>query len=250
LSGIGPYTAGAISSIAFNNPSPILDGNVIRILTRIFAINTDVQTPSTKSKLWALAKHLVEQAHTSMPDRPQVCSHFNQAMMELGATVCHPKKPICGLCPVGDQCEARKTGAQEQFPVNSKKTEYTKRYYLTDILQRDNQFLVRQRPASEVNGMLWEFPTTEIDDSEFKTAFSQAKRKQTLIGTVKFAITRYHNKLVAIRQHETHANPQPDGTWKTLVENKQLPFSSAQKQVLQLLVAFATSSTVQQPPLL
>ncbi|MDB6052655.1 MAG: A/G-specific adenine glycosylase [Verrucomicrobiales bacterium] len=250
LNGIGPYTAGAISSIAFNQPSPILDGNVIRILTRLFALKTDVQTNVAKIELWTLARELVEQAHASMPDRPQACSHFNQAMMELGATVCLPKKPLCGVCPVAEWCEARKAGTQEQFPINSKKTEYTKRYFCTLIFQRENQFLIRQRSAAEVNGMLWEFPTTEIDESEFKATFAQSKRKHTLLGTVKFAITRYHNKLVAIRQSDPLNKNLPDGIWKTLTELKALPFSSAQKRVLQLLLEPHPAKTAEQPTLL
>ena len=111
IPGIGRYTAGAIASIAFNRPAPILDGNVIRVLCRLFCIDGNPMDTPVKNQLWDLADTLV---HTKHP------GDFNEAMMELGATVCTPQNPSCLLCPLKNHCQAMKTGRQHELPVKQK----------------------------------------------------------------------------------------------------------------------------------
>src|SRR5206468_2256457 len=103
LSGIGRYTAGAICSIAFNQPKPILDGNVIRVLTRIFGIATDPREKKTNARLWRITEELVHGA-SRLTHHASPCSRLNQSLMELGALICTPRSPRCELCPVNRLC--------------------------------------------------------------------------------------------------------------------------------------------------
>lgn len=161
LPGIGRYTAGAISSIAFNQPRPLLDGNVIRVLTRIFGITTDPREKQTNARLWQLAEELVYHASRSTK-HASPCSHLNQSLMELGALICTPRSPQCDVCPVSRHCVARKRGLQEQLPNLCKREAATARRFIAFVVERDGKFLVRQRPAGVVNAHLWEFPNVEI----------------------------------------------------------------------------------------
>jgi len=161
LPGIGRYTAGAICSIAFNQPTPILDGNVIRVLTRIFGIATDPREKQTNAHLWQLAEELVLHA-SRITHHASPCSLLNQSLMELGALVCTPRSPQCDVCPVSRHCVARKKGLQEQLPNLSKREAASARRFIAFVIERDGKFLVRQRPAGVVNAHLWEFPNIEV----------------------------------------------------------------------------------------
>jgi len=196
LPGIGRYTAGAICSIAFNQPTPILDGNVIRVLTRIHGIKTDPHEKQTNAKLWQLAEELVSHAKalaittdavwtaagSEAPRRfgharrqPKAvsplrsatalqnsCSHLNQSLMELGALVCTSRSPNCAACPVQNLCIAREENLQDVLPNLGQREAATKRRFIAFIVERDGKFLVRQRPAGVVNAHLWEFPNVEV----------------------------------------------------------------------------------------
>jgi A/G-specific adenine glycosylase len=107
LPGIGPYSAGAIASIAFGLPEPIVDGNVVRVLCRLFALAGDPARAPLKAELWRIARELVPK------DKP---SEFNQSLMELGATICTPSSPRCALCPVAKHCRALAQGKQRELP--------------------------------------------------------------------------------------------------------------------------------------
>ncbi|TAK96061.1 MAG: A/G-specific adenine glycosylase, partial [Verrucomicrobia bacterium] len=180
LPGIGRYTAGAIASIAFNQPRPILDGNVIRVLTRLFGIATDPREKKTNARLWQLAQELVTHAKDARsakekpgkplrPLRPlrddSACSHLNQSLMELGALVCTPRSPDCAACPVKEFCIARKRNLQVQIPNSGKRAKTTERRFIAFVVDRGGKFLVRQRPDGVVNAHLWEFPNVEVGTS-------------------------------------------------------------------------------------
>jgi A/G-specific adenine glycosylase len=176
LPGIGRYTAGAICSIAFNQPTPILDGNVIRVLTRLFAIGENPRDKSTNHHLWQLAGQLVSQAQkgsvlsidkssaqglTILRTDP-FCSHLNQSLMELGALICTPKQPACPACPVRSHCAAHRRGIVDQLPNLNSQPPTTARRFVAFVCEDQGSFLVRQRPAGVVNAHLWEFPNIEI----------------------------------------------------------------------------------------
>ena len=175
LPGIGRYTAGAICSIAFNQPTPILDGNVIRVLTRIHGIKTDPREKQTNAQLWQLAEELVthakdaKTAKSANPDKPSrplrednACSFLNQSLMELGALICTPRSPNCAICPVQKLCVARKENLQDDLPNLGKREAATERRFLAFVVERHGKFLVRQRPEGVVNAHLWEFPNVEV----------------------------------------------------------------------------------------
>lgn len=151
LSGVGRYTAGAVASIAYGVRAAVVDGNVIRVLSRVFDIQEDTSKPATIKNLWDLAESLVP------ADRP---GDHNQAMMELGATVCLPRGPMCMLCPLASECKARALGIQEQRPVKkAKKTPVIIRNLVVVLQNPEGQVLLVQRPAELKWGELWEFPT-------------------------------------------------------------------------------------------
>lgn len=180
LPGIGRYTAGAISSIAFNEPRPILDGNVIRVLTRLFGVAENPREKLTNEKLWRLAGELVlAAAQTELCGAyPSSCSHLNQALMELGALICTPKQPKCLLCPVREQCVAYRTGRVEQLPNLGARTVATSRHFIAFVIEDRGRFLVRQRPAGVVNGHLWEFPNVEVASGESQISNLKSQRRE------------------------------------------------------------------------
>jgi A/G-specific adenine glycosylase len=138
LPGIGPYMAGAIMSIAFNKPFPIVDGNVRRVLSRVYG-----WTGENAKQLWEAAERLVHQAEPRS---------VNQALMELGATVCSFKSPRCLVCPVNSACVAYKTGTQDQIPVVKKRPETIRVLLFAVVQQKNDRFLMRKQKG------LWEFP--------------------------------------------------------------------------------------------
>lgn len=170
LPGIGPYTAGAIASIAFNQPAPILDGNVVRVLTRIHAQGGDPTQSAVRRRLWEYASHWVHQAHDMQNELAEVssraCSTLNQALMELGALVCLPGHPHCRACPVAPACLAHKQGRESEFPQTRIRPRTTPRWFLTLLMQNNSNWLLHRRPASGVNGDYWEFPNWEITEAE------------------------------------------------------------------------------------
>jgi A/G-specific adenine glycosylase len=270
LPGIGRYTAGAICSIAFNQPAPILDGNVIRVLTRIYGIATDPREKQTNVRLWQLAEELVSHANSSafqlktIPafassrDIPH-CSFLNQSLMELGALICTPRSPQCDICPAQKLCIARKQNLQEQLPNLGKREAATERRFIAFIVERNGKFLVRQRPEGIVNAHLWEFPNVEVgarvcdpQHAAKKLAFQTACKKP--LCTIKHSITRYRITLEAWRAELANfPNGAPvsdparikssvrntpgkrlalQGKWHSLTRLHRLAFTSAHKKIL------------------
>lgn len=158
LPGVGPYTAAAVLSIAFNRPHAALDGNVIRVLTRLFAIPDDPARPATRRRLQALADALLPN------DAPGA---FNEAMMELGATVCTPQSPSCPACPIATACHARAEGRPTAYPVAAKKAPVPHRDVAVALLyDAAGRLLVQQRPEGKMLGGLWELPGGKVEPGE------------------------------------------------------------------------------------
>ena len=159
LPGIGRYTAGAIASIAFNVGAAVLDGNVKRVLARAFNLADDVKSPAGEKKLWALAESLVP---------PGNAGDYNQAVMDLGATICRPQNPTCLLCPLLGLCEAQKLDLQNERPVTKKKPPTPHYDVAAGIIRRrkNGRVLIAQRPADKLLGGLWEFPGGKVEPGE------------------------------------------------------------------------------------
>jgi A/G-specific adenine glycosylase len=189
LPGIGRYTAGAIASIAFNEPRAILDGNVMRVLARIFGVEGNAREKPANERLWKLAGELVTEAdlrsvkslngykvktrrnsHAGKnleQSGANCCSQLNQALMELGALICTPKQPKCSICPARKYCEALRTGRINELPNLGKRVVSTPRRFVAFVVENRGRYLVRQRPAGVVNAHLWEFPNVEVGGDGF-----------------------------------------------------------------------------------
>ncbi len=153
LPGIGPYTAGAIASIAFQQPEPAVDGNVMRVITRITGDRSDVSSPHVRNMAAAALRPLYPRGD---------CASYTQSLMELGATVCIPNgRPHCEACPVAFLCRASALDLTGELPVKSKRQTRTCVEKTVLLLRYKNLYAVRQRPKQGLLGGLWEFPTFE-----------------------------------------------------------------------------------------
>jgi A/G-specific adenine glycosylase len=191
LPGIGEYSAGAIASIAFGEPKPLVDGNVIRVLTRYFGLRGDPGKAPLKRGLWDLAAELVPE------DRP---GDFNQALMELGATVCTPRAPACEDCPLAKECIARSEGLTLTLPELPPRAKATHVRVATVVVREKNHVLLVQQPASAPRWAgLWTFPHVELRARETsKGAAERAARELGLevrlgkrLASFTHAITRF-----------------------------------------------------------
>ncbi len=254
LPGVGRYTAGAVCSIAFNQPTPILDGNVIRVLTRLFGIRADPRQKPTNTQLWQIAEQLVAQAASVPPtvtshDSPLTplstgtCSQLNQSLMELGALLCTPRQPRCELCPVRKSCVARRNNLIDQIPHHNQRPPATARRVIAFVVEHHGRFLVRQRPAGIVNARLWEFPHQEVNgtDIEFlplaQKFFGTASISPQPLCVIKHSITRYRFHLEAFHAVLPARTKALEGHWLKPADLQQLAFASAHRKILQHLMA-------------
>lgn len=157
LPGIGPYTAGAVASIAFGEQAPAVDGNVLRVFARILESDEDIQKAKTR-------KRIAEEVLARMPkERP---GDFNQSLMELGALICLPQNPLCGECPVRGYCKARRNGTQRELPVKGKKNPVVQETRTVFLLTTEDTLAIRKRKPTGLLKNMWEFVHTEGHLSE------------------------------------------------------------------------------------
>ncbi|MFG6120718.1 A/G-specific adenine glycosylase [Thalassobacillus sp. B23F22_16] len=156
LKGVGPYTKGAILSIAYDKPEPAVDGNVMRVMSRILYLEDDIAKQGTKKVFESLIREVIS---TEDP------SSFNQGLMELGALVCTPKSPSCMLCPVQEHCRAFHEGVEQELPIKTKTKKQKRVPYAAMIVTNDEgKVLIQQRPADGLLANLWEFPMVPLAD--------------------------------------------------------------------------------------
>lgn len=242
LSGIGRYTAGAIASIAFGLVAPLLDGNVIRVFSRLKDFDEDVTTTSAQGSLWQLAE-------TWLPD--ERAGDYNQALMELGRTVCKPRNPLCAECPISAHCLAFANGTQSERPVKKKKAA-TPHYDVSAGLIRDAQgrLLIAQRPMEGLLGGLWEFPGGKQEDGESLPECLQRELREELaievevrefFVSVKHAFTHFKITLHAFECRHIGGDPQKlgvrDFAWVTEDELSKYSFGKADRQIIDALFA-------------
>jgi len=151
LKGIGPYTAAAISSICFDRPEPVVDGNVFRVASRIFGVADDISKSSTRKVFTDILKKIIPHGQPG---------EFNQAIMEHGATVCKPR-PACGECTLSQFCHAFKENRATDFPVKGKKTTVRNRNLFYLVLERDGRVLMKKRKGQDIWQGLYDFPQAE-----------------------------------------------------------------------------------------
>ena len=158
LKGIGNYTAAAIASIAFHLPYPAVDGNVIRIVSRIFGICDDVTQPTVLKRITAICETEID------PAQPGV---FNQAAMDFGAMQCVPRNPKCDECPFQSNCYALKNNLTDTLPIKKKKGESKHRFFHYTIYLSDNQTIIEKRTGSDIWKNMYQFPLTETDSEKW-----------------------------------------------------------------------------------
>jgi A/G-specific adenine glycosylase len=160
LPGIGRYTAGAIASFAFNQPAAIVEANTERLYARLCGIEEDIRKSASQKRLWDFAESIVPQIHPGT---------FNQALMDLGASICRPTVPLCDSCPVSRYCTSFRLSKQHYIPVRAERTAVTKVSELAVVLQRKQEFLLRRRTEPERWAGLWDFVRFEINDEMAST---------------------------------------------------------------------------------
>lgn len=201
LPGIGRYTAGAISSIAFNHRSPILDGNIKRVFSRLFDISSPIKTSETEKELWRIADDLLPAEDPG---------EFNQALMELGALVCLPKNPDCDRCPLKTDCLAFENNLQNDRPVRKLKSPIPHLQVTAALIEKDGKYLLAKRPLEGLLGGMWEFPGGKQEKGETLPITLEREIKEELdasivvgghFGTYQHAYTHYKVTLHAFCCH-------------------------------------------------
>jgi A/G-specific adenine glycosylase len=213
LPGIGDYTAAAIASIAFGLPRAAVDGNVIRVLARLLDERGDTGSGKTRKRLEEAAARLLDRK------RP---GEFNQALMELGATICLPRDPQCGRCPLAASCQARRRGVERQLPVKRRGVQLVRIAKTLLVIRKRDRILLRQRDAasSQMAGF-WELPEAEL--------LPRAVLGER-ITTVPHAITNYRYRLTIVSATLRRA---PRGfSWIETAELGRIPLSTASRKAL------------------
>jgi A/G-specific adenine glycosylase len=176
LKGVGPYTAAAIASFAYNLPHAVVDGNVFRVLSRFFGIDTPIDSTSGKKLFTQLANELLDKKNAGI---------YNQALMDFGAVICKPKLPLCNECPLNKKCVAYLTNTVNKLPVKEKTITKKTRWFYYLLVEQEGKFYVRKRPPKDIWENLYEFVLLEKDtplaveklteDAAFKKLFGPSK---------------------------------------------------------------------------
>ncbi|MBX7165992.1 MAG: A/G-specific adenine glycosylase [Pirellulales bacterium] len=239
LPGIGRYTAGAILSIAFDRPEPILEANTLRVYSRLLGYRGDPRSTAGQKHLWKAAADW-------LPRRG--AGAFNQALMELGATICTPRRPRCEECPVAALCRARALGLVEQIPPPARPPQIEQVHEVAVVIHRGRRVLVCQREPGERWAGLWDFvripwpePFPAVPDAAVKrqlvAAIKQATGQKVRLGdtltTLRHQVTRFRITLTVVEA--TAADPRDTARWLTLDELAHLPLSVTGRKIADLL---------------
>jgi A/G-specific adenine glycosylase len=218
LPGIGPYTAGAIASIAFGRRAALVDGNVARVLCRLNRLETKIP-----AELWRLAESLVP------ADRP---GDFNSALMELGATLCTPAKPKCPICPLKKRCQSLAAGVQDQIPLATKRPAKPIVRRWTFAIRNGNRYLIEQRPPTGRWAGLWQFVTLPRRDETPPSVRLSAPRR---LGPIRHDLT-HRRYIFTVYECQFISGSIGPRRWTTLKQLKNYPLSKPQLQIAQMLV--------------
>ena len=237
LPGIGQYSAGAILSIAYGQAHPAVDGNVRRILCRLFAIRKPIDDAQEKKQLFELAASLIPARHPG---------DFNQALMDLGATICKPKNPDCSRCPVANLCQAQLNNLQNVLPIIRKAPAIPYRQAVAAVIRNlDGLLLVVQRPASGLLASLWKLPGGFIKAGEDTEKSLRRSVKEELgisirtgkhLTSVNHTYTHFRITLHAYECRLLKGTPKPlecqNWRWASLTDLKKLPLSKIDRMIL------------------
>lgn len=241
LPGIGPYSSGAILSIAYGKPFPAVDGNVRRILCRLFAIRKPVDDAHEQKKLHELAASLIPLNHPG---------DFNQALMDMGATICKPKNPDCSRCPVSGLCQARLHDLQNILPITKKTPVIPHRQSIAAVIRNSKgMLLVVQRPTSGLLASLWKLPGGFIEkDEKSEDRLKQCVKEEVGISiqagkhltSINHTYTHFRVTLHAYECRLLKGDPKPldcqNWRWASLKDLKKLPMSKIDRTLLTALL--------------
>jgi A/G-specific adenine glycosylase len=232
LPGVGRYTAGAVASIAFDTPAPLVDGNVARVLARAFAIPGRLRSARFEAAVWKVAERLVP---------AEFPSDWNQALMELGATVCTPREPGCNRCPIRRHCGAHATEATSRFPAPARRARMRHVKRASIVIENNGRALLVRREGTRLLRGLWEFPT--IDVPAGATAAETAVRELARLGAHR-SLVRTESRFVhtimnqrieveIFRAEYRHAPAGhfPDARWFPWPRVAALPLSAAARRI-------------------
>ncbi len=236
LPGIGRYTAGAIASIAFGMDEPALDGNIRRVLARVFNVSEPARSPAGEKRLWALARQHLPLGQASA---------YNQALMDLGASICTPRDPNCQSCPLHTICAAYELGLQSERPVLSARPEIPHYTVTAAVIERNGSYLIAQRPPDGLLGGLWEFPGGKtLPGEDLETCVRREIREELGVdiqvgeplGKYRHAYTHFKVTLHAYRCRLTNqVQPQPIQAttlrWVPVEELPDYPMGKIDRQI-------------------
>ncbi|WP_214712353.1 A/G-specific adenine glycosylase [Exiguobacterium sp. s55] len=214
LKGVGPYTTGAVLSIAYNQPEPAVDGNVMRVMSRQFGIYDDIAIPKTRKLFEQVVRRLMDPAHAS---------DFNEGIMELGATVCTPKKTMCSLCPVQDDCYAYTHNVQDELPVKTKKGASRIEMYDALYCRQEGRTAYTKRPETGLLAGMWQYPLTDRGTGE--------QLNGTYVGQVKHVFSHI---VWYIDLYEVETLPAGEWTWLDEEARDVVTVSVAQQKLEQM----------------
>ncbi|NOH02118.1 MAG: A/G-specific adenine glycosylase [Chloroflexi bacterium] len=229
LPGIGRYTAGAIASIAFRMDEPTLDGNIRRVLSRLFDLSEYADSSAGEKILWELAARNLPKGKAG---------DYNQALMELGATVCLPKNPRCLLCPLMKLCRARENGTQDLRPVMKPKKRMPQYIHAAAVIVERGRVLLSQRPAGGLLGGMWEFPNVRVGEDPAKelanalraTASLRVRRGEAL-GVVSHAYSHLRVLVYPFRCQVLSIPRDKNLKWVNLSELDDYPMGKVDRQI-------------------
>lgn len=236
IKGLGPYTIGALLSFAFHQKKEAVDGNVIRVLTRYFGLKEDVSKQSTVKQIQKIAFQLLPE------NEPWV---INEALIELGATVCQ-KKPHCNVCPLQEHCQSYLRCETETIPFNSKKIKIETLYRAVAVIQCESLFLVKRGAKGELMSDLYEFPYFSILKGEFQPENFQKEitktyalqiTKKALLKIESQSFTRFQAKLFPMWFNCAAPVPVEGYEWLSKQALNQLPFSSGHRRIFQQILS-------------
>ncbi len=233
LPGIGPYTAGAILSIAYNEAYPAVDGNVKRVFSRYY----NIQLPINDSKQHKVFEKLVQEV------LPNDARNFNQGLMELGALICKPTSPLCERCPISENCEAYNHNLQQLLPLYKKKADKQKRVWSVALIQYADSLLMEFRDQETLLGHMWGVPSLEMMSSayaeselyEYLKTYGIETVQLEYVGQVKHVFTHQIWDMGVFYGRVTSSNKLKKGDWQSINELDTITIGTGYRKVLKLL---------------
>jgi A/G-specific adenine glycosylase len=247
LPGVGPYIAGAVLSFAFDRPEPIVEANSQRVLARLVALRHELKSAAARTRVWQVAARLVP---------PVRAGDFNQALMDLGATMCTPRQPSCLLCPLASICQARRLGLQDTIPRTTPKPPPAAVAEACAVVGGRGRILIVQRGPGRLWERFWEFPTVHVAGPDpagrsFGSPVALAEGVRRLTGitadlvpptlTIRYGVTNYRVTLEVSQGEARSGRPRPgpgliDARWVEPATLADYTFSSAGRRILPLVI--------------